>query len=178
MNEKEIIQACIRNDRKAQQVLYEQYSPVLFGLIRRYISDEFVAEDLLVESFLKIFQHLKQFQGKGSFEGWMKRVAVNECLMYLRKRHVFHLTIESDNIVLPFHAQIEEKIDFDILLKGLDLLPTGYRTVFNLYVLEGMKHKDIARELKISVNTSKSQLRLAKERLRKIFQQNRISITG
>ena len=178
MNEKEILQGCIRNERKAQKMLYERYSPIVYAVIRRYIADEFVAEDILIESFIKIYNHLKQYQAKGSFEGWMKRIAINEALMHLRKHHVFHLTIESDNIVLPYHALIEEKIDFEWLLKALDLLPVGYRTVFNLYVLEGYKHKEIAKELNISVNTSKSQLRLAKERLQKILKQNRISITG
>ena len=144
MNEKEIIQACIKNDRLAQKSLYESYSPVLFAIIKRYIKDVHISEDILIDSFMKIFDHLKKFEGKGSFEGWMKRIAVNQCLMHLRKNNVFHLTIESDNIVLPFETQIEEDIDFKTLLKVLDLLPVGYRTVFNLYVVEGYKHKDIA----------------------------------
>lgn len=178
VNEKEIIQACIKNDRLAQKSLYESYSPVLFAIIKRYIKDVHISEDILIDSFMKIFDHLKKFEGKGSFEGWMKRIAVNQCLMHLRKNNVFHLTIESDNIVLPFETQIEEDIDFKTLLKVLDLLPVGYRTVFNLYVVEGYKHKDIAEELGISINTSKSQLRLAKERLKKILKQQQISITG
>jgi RNA polymerase sigma-70 factor (ECF subfamily) len=178
VEEKLLIQACLKNDRKAQQLLYDTYAPVIYGLIRRYIRDEYTAEDILIESFVKIFGKLKQYQSKGSFEGWMKRIAVNESLMYLRKNNVFHLTIESDNIVLPFETSIEDELDFNILLEALDLLPVGYRTVFNMYVLEGFKHKDIAKELGISINTSKSQLRLAKERLRKIIKKKQISITG
>ena len=80
--------------------------------------------------------------------------------------------------MLPFETSIEDELDFQILLEALDLLPVGYRTVFNMYVLEGFKHKDIAKELGISINTSKSQLRLAKERLRKIIKKKQISITG
>ena len=178
MEEKLLIQACLKNDRKAQQLLYDTYAPVIYALIRRYIRDEYTAEDILIESFVKIFGKLKQYQSKGSFEGWMKRIAVNESLMYLRKNNVFHLTIESDNIVLPFETRIEDELDFQLLLEALDLLPVGYRTVFNMYVLEGFKHKDIAKELGISINTSKSQLRLAKERLRKIIKKKQISITG
>lgn len=178
MEDKLLIQRCLKNDRLAQQELYDRYAPVLYAVIRRYIRDEFTAEDILIESFVKIFSKLKQFQEKGSFEGWMKRIAVNESLMYLRKNNVFHLTIESDNIVLPYETRIEEDLDFEILLQTLDLLPVGYRTVFNLYVLEGYKHKEIAKELGISINTSKSQLRLAKERIRKIMKKKQISITG
>jgi RNA polymerase sigma-70 factor (ECF subfamily) len=178
VNEKELLHGCLKNDRKAQKKLYELYSPILFAIIRRYIRDDFASEDVLIESFIKIFGKLKQYKGKGSFEGWMKRIAMNESLMYLRKNNVFHLTIESDNIVLPFEANIEDQLDFEILLKALDLMPIGYRTVFNLYVIEGYKHKEIAKELGISINTSKSQLRLAKERIRKILKKQQISITG
>jgi RNA polymerase sigma-70 factor (ECF subfamily) len=178
VEDKMLIQRCLKNDRRAQKELYDRYAPVLYAVIRRYIRDEFTAEDILIESFVKIFGRLRQFQEKGSFEGWMKRIAVNESLMYLRKNNVFHLTIESDNIVLPYEANIEENLDFEILLQALDLLPVGYRTVFNLYALEGYKHKDIAKELGISINTSKSQLRLARERLQKIMKKKQISITG
>ncbi len=178
MEERELISKCIQNDRLAQRDLYNRYSPVIFALIKRYIQDTFIAEDILVESFYKIFTRLNQYKETGSFEGWMKRVAINECLMYLRKNKSFHLTIESDNIVLPFEISVESKIDFEMLSKALDLLPVGYRTVFNLYVLDGFKHKEIAEQLGISINTSKSQFKLAKERLEKIFKQKKISITG
>jgi len=178
VNDKSMISACIKGDRKAQKKLYDHYAPLLFALIKRYVRDEFAAEDVLIDAFMKIYTNLKKFQFKGSFEGWIKRIAINESLMHLRKHNVFHLTIESDNIVLPFHTQIEESIDYKLLLKALDLLPLGYRTVFNLYVIEGYKHKEIAKELGISINTSKSQLRLAKGRMRKILKQRQISITG
>lgn len=178
MEEKLLIQKCLKNDRVAQKELYDTFAPTLYAVIRRYIRDEFTAEDILIESFVKIYGKLRQFQGKGSLEGWMRRIAVNESLMFLRKNNVFHLTIESDNIVLPYETRIEDQIDFKLLMNTLDLLPVGYRTVFNMYVLEGYKHKDIAKELGISINTSKSQLRLAKERIRKILKKKQISITG
>jgi RNA polymerase sigma factor (sigma-70 family) len=120
VEEKMIIQGCLKNDRKAQKMLYEQYAPVLYAVIRRYIRDEFTAEDILIESFVKIYSKIKQYQGKGSFEGWMKRIAINEALMHLRKNNVFHLTIESDNIVYLMKPRIEEKIDFKILLQTLE----------------------------------------------------------
>jgi len=178
VEERELISKCLLNDRSAQKDLYNSYAPRIFALIKRYIQDTFVAEDILVESFFKIFSRLSQYRETGSFEGWMKRVAVNECLMYLRKNKAFHLTIESDNIVLPFEISVESDIDFEMLSQALDLLPVGYRTVFNLYVMDGFKHKEIAEKLGISVNTSKSQFKLAKERLEKIFKQKKISITG
>lgn len=170
MTEEQLIAACQQQDPLAQRRLYETHAPKMLGVCRRYLSRIEDAEDVLVEGFCKVFQNLDQYTGKGSFEGWVRRIMVNESLMFLRKKHALrnayeiqeHFDLRSDqNIVAELAAQ-------DILFL-LDQLPTGYRTVFNLYVLEGFKHREIAEELGISINTSKSQLILAKKRLQELL---------
>ncbi|PSR13111.1 MAG: RNA polymerase subunit sigma-70 [Bacteroidetes bacterium] len=170
MTEQELITGCQHADPLAQRALYECYAPTMLGVCRRYLSRTEDAEDVLVESFCKVFEHLDQYSGNGSFEGWIRRIVVNESLMFLRKKHALrnayeiqeHFDLRSDeNIVAELAAQ-------DILFL-LDQLPNGYRTVFNLYVVEGYKHREIADLLEISINTSKSQLILAKKRLQQLL---------
>ena len=170
MDEKTLIAACKQEDRKAQQMLFERYSPVMLGVCRRYLKREEDAEDVLVEAFYKVLTNIGQFRDMGSFEGWIRRIVVNESLMFLRRNNALQHAQELN----PQHdagenATIEDEISTQELLSFLDQLPTGYRTVFNLYVLEGMKHREIAELLGISINTSKSQLILAKQRLQEIL---------
>ncbi len=172
MTESQLIAACQQEDRRAQQMLYDRYAPLLFGICKRYVKSREDAEDVLVEAFFKILTNIERFKGEGSFEGWMRRIAINEALMWLRKQHNFNLTVE-------INPQIESDIDpvspVDTLaaqdiLGLLDRLPIGYRTVFNLYVVEGFKHREIADLLGISINTSKSQLILAKKKLQELLE--------
>jgi len=134
----------------------------------RYLKSKEDAEDVLVHSFYKILSNLQKYSGNGSFEGWMKKLLVNECLMFLRKRHNFHMSIESAHFIAAEEVSITDKLQYEDLIACLDLLPPGYRTVFNLYVIEGYKHREIAEQLGISINTSKSQLILAKQRMKSI----------
>lgn len=134
----------------------------------RYLKHREDAEDVLVHSFFKIFSKVNKYSGLGSFEGWMKKLVVNECLMFLRKRSNFHMSIENAHFVAADEVTITDKLAYEELVACLDHLPPGYRTVFNLYVIEGYKHKEIAKKLGISINTSKSQLILAKKRMRSI----------
>lgn len=166
LTEKELIERCRREDRRAQKLLYDRYTPKMFGVCRRYIKTKEDAEDVLVEGFYKVFKKLHQFKDAGSFEGWIRRIMVNESLMYLRKAHNFKLTIEVSNIDIKSKVTVEDDLAAQDILNLLSKLPTGYRTVFNLFVLEGYKHREIAEMLGISINTSKSQLILAKKRLR------------
>jgi RNA polymerase sigma-70 factor (ECF subfamily) len=124
----------------------------------------------LVSGFFKVFSQIDFFSGTGSFEGWIRRIMVNESLMLLRKRQPLHFP--GDEVEFHDHPDsfsIESEISAREILEILDELPPGYRTIFNLYVLEGLKHHEIAELLGISINTSKSQLVLAKEKLRKIL---------
>ncbi|MEL6863210.1 MAG: sigma-70 family RNA polymerase sigma factor [Bacteroidota bacterium] len=171
MTEKELIHACKSHDRKAQKMLYDRYSPKLFGLCKRYVKGREDAEDVLLEGFFKIFKHIQQYSGSGSFEGWMRRIVVNEALMFLRKGHNFKADIELNNIDIGSQISVEDELAAQDILDLLDLLPTGYRTVFNLYVLEGYKHREIAEILNISINTSKSQLILARKKLQGMIRQ-------
>jgi len=169
MSDRQIIELCANLDRKAQQVLYDRYSRLLLGVCLRYASDKAEAEDILQDSFLKIFYGIKDFSGSGSFIGWMRKVAVNTAITFYHKnlKYRYHIEIEEYVSVETGVTSFEE--DFytsDELYKVLNELPAGYRMVFNLYAVEGYKHKEIAEMLGIDTNTSKSQYSRAKAVLR------------
>ncbi len=172
MTEAELIEQCRQDNRKAQQLLYERYAPKMFGVCKRYIRTREDAEDVLVEGLFKVFDNIHKFKGQGSFEGWIRRIVVNQSLMFLRKKHNFKLTVEVSNIEVKTGVSIEDELAEQDILNLLSKLPTGYRTVFNLYVIEGYKHREIAEIMGISINTSKSQLILAKKRLKRLIQLN------
>jgi len=169
MSDQQIIKGCANHERKAQQQLYDRYSRFLLGICLRYASDKAEAEDILQESFLKIFFNIEDFSGTGSFTGWLRKVAVNTAITHYHK-----------NLKYRYHVEIEEYVsaetgvsgfeeDFctaEDLFKVLNELPAGYRMVFNLYAVEGYKHKEIAEKLGIDTNTSKSQYSRAKAVLR------------
>ncbi len=166
-----IIAGCLKDQREAQKALYDRYAPVLLGVVRRYISDTYQAEDILMEAFYKILTHLESYQGAGSFDGWMKRIVINETLMHLRKRNNFQYSAEVDPNLIHDEPTIVDHLEGQAILGLLDELPVGYRTVFNLFVIEGYKHREIADLLGISINTSKSQLIQAKEKLKILIKQ-------
>lgn len=171
VDEEQLIEACKANQRAAQQRLYDRFSPVMFGVARRYVNRPEDAEDILVDAFYKVFANLHQYSGNGSFEGWIRRIVVNEALMFLRKRHALQGASEiNPQLDLPSRPRATDTLEAQDILDLLDLLPTGYRTVFNLYVLEGYKHREIAAKLNISINTSKSQLILARKRLQELLE--------
>ena len=172
MSEQELIKKCKQGKPAAQKELYERYSPVLFGVVRRYISAGDQAEDVFVQGMYKIMTRITDFRGDGSFEGWMKRIMVNEALMHLRKHKNMNMMREIGDVQVADEHDIESQIFADEIVALLDQLPPGYRTVFNMYVIEGYKHREIAEELGISINTSKSQLILAKKRLRSLIKKN------
>lgn len=164
-----MIAGCRINDRRVQRAVYDRYAPLMSAVARRYCRRDADAEDVLVSAFFKVFDKIGTFGGDGSFEGWIRRIVVNEALMLLRKKHAlvkaYDLTeINPGNYSVP--AEAAENLAERDILDLLDTMPLGYRTVFNLYVVEGFKHREIAEQLDISINTSKSQLILAKKRLR------------
>lgn len=169
MTEAALIEACKKEDRRAQQVLFDEYSPRMLGVCKRYVKRHEDAEDVLVEAFFKVLTNLHQYKAEGSFEGWIRRIVVNEALMFLRRSHNFNLTVEIDGMEIRTESMVQQELAAKDILGLLDQLPTGYRTVFNLYVLEGFKHREIAEILDISINTSKSQLILAKKRLQTLL---------
>jgi RNA polymerase sigma factor (sigma-70 family) len=169
MSDQQIIELCAKHDRKAQQILYDRYSRLLLGVCLRYASDKAEAEDILQDSFLKIFFNIQEFTGSGSFIGWLRKVAVNTAITHYHKnlKYRYHVEIEEFESIETGVISFEE--DFytsDELFKVLNELPAGYRMVFNLYAVEGYKHKEIAEMLGIDTNTSKSQYSRAKAVLR------------
>lgn len=178
MTERELIKRCKSGDPVAQRALYEQSGPLLLGVARRYLPRMEDAEDVFVEGMFKILTKIQTFREEGSFEGWMKRIIANEALMFLRKRHNFHLVREVEPDELQEPPAFEHELHAGDVLKILDQLPDGYRTIFNMYVIEGYKHREIADMLGISINTSKSQLILAKKRMQELLKKNRWAKTG
>lgn len=170
MTEKDLIAACIKQNRRAQQLLFDRYSPTMNGTLKRYLKRTEDREDVLVEAFFKVLTNIEQFKGNGSFEGWIRRIVINEALMFLRKKHNFNMTVEIDDVDVPWRSKAQAELEAQDILDLLEKLPTGYRTIFNLYVLEGYKHREIAEMLDISINTSKSQLILAKKRMQEMLE--------
>ncbi|MFN4256465.1 MAG: RNA polymerase sigma factor [Saprospiraceae bacterium] len=169
MAERDLIERCLAGERTAQKVFYERYSPLMFSVCRRYLRKREDAEEALVNGLFKALTNLHSYQFAGSFEGWVRKIVVNEALMLLRKTQP--LVFPGDEFQIPDQPDsfnIEADISAREILELLDQLPNGYRTVFNLYVLEGFKHHEIAEQLGISINTSKSQLILAREKLKNL----------
>lgn len=169
MDDQQIIEGCAKHNRKAQQLLYDKYSRFLLGVCLRYSIDKAEAEDILQESFLKIFFNIKDYSGTGSFIGWLRKIAVNTAITHYHKNLKFRYHIEIEEFVSVEAGVMSFEEDFftsDELYKVLNDLPAGYRMVFNLYAVEGYKHKEIAEMLGIDTNTSKSQYSRAKAAIR------------
>lgn len=169
MSDQQIIEGCARHDRKAQQELYNQYSRFLLGICLRYAIDKAEAEDILQESFLKIYFNIKEYSGTGSFIGWLRKVAVNTAITHYHKNLKFRYHVEIEDFVSTETGTTSFEEDFftsEELYTVLNDLPPGYKMVFNLYAVDGYKHKEIAEMLGIDTNTSKSQYSRAKAALR------------
>jgi len=168
---KELIHDCITGKRTAHTRLYYQFAATMFSICLRYSSSRQEAEDLLQDGFIKVYESLKQYRFEGSFEGWMRRIFVNQALQRIRKKSPLHalVSLENDRIDEPVSDEAFAKLEAKELMALLQSLPTSYRLVFNLYVFEGYQHKEIAAMLSISEGTSKSNLydarRWLKERI-------------
>ncbi|MDI1257070.1 MAG: sigma-70 family RNA polymerase sigma factor [Flavobacterium sp.] len=169
MSESEIIKRCQQQDSKTQNLVYKTYAPKVFGTCKRYMKDRERAEEMVMNAFLTVFQKIGQFKSEGSFEGWILRIAVNCCLMELRKKTNFDAELKPDIIQLSVENTVTNELAERDIEKMLSILPEGARIVFNLYAVEGYKHAEIAEQLGISEGTSKSQLNYAKEKLKKTF---------
>lgn len=178
MTEQEIIKRCIKNDRSAQKDLYKKYAAIMMALCMRYTGNRAEAEDVLQEGFLKIFLNMKDYAGTGSFEGWMKRIIINTAITHYHK-NLKHNMLEDIELVQKKHIVDQEYNDLDFsheeLMGVISTLPDGYRMVFNLFAIEGYKHKDIAEMLKIDINTSKSQFSRARKLIQKKLEELKAS---
>ena len=161
----------MKGDRMAQKALYDRLASRMFPVCIRYVGDRSVAEDILQEGFVTLFTRLDSFKGDGSFEGWARKIFVNTALMYLRKKDALKMSDDLEsarNLSTDITSQMEN-IGYKELMKLITSLPAGFRTVFNMYVVEGYSHKEIAEMLNISETTSRTQLSRAR-----VWLQNRI----
>lgn len=172
MNDERLVKQCLKGKRSAQKHFYDKFSEKMFGVCLRYVKDRDNAQDVLQDGFIKVFQNLEKFNNKGSLEGWVRRVIVNTALDYLRKEKTKGYSVSIDDVgyMLEKNDFIIERLSADDLLKIIHTLPEGYKTVFNLYAIEGYSHKEIAEQLNISENTSKSQYSRAKAHLRDLLE--------
>ncbi len=179
MKLEQLIIACKRNDPKARELLYHQFKDVLFTLCLKYCSNRQEAEDNLQDTFLTVFKNIHQYKGKGSFEGWLKRVTINKAIDRYKKQAFINVII---NEAITEDTKVDDdqmRIPLQTLLRLIQELPTRYRLIFNLYELDDYSHKEIASMLNISVSTSKSNLHRAKLILKqKIVALNEVSQTN
>lgn len=163
----ELIESLKKGEAKAQKWIYDHYAAPMLGVCMRYVKNEMDAEEVMITGLVKVFQKVGQFENNGSFEGWLRRVVVNEALMFLRKKEPLHLAIEKEHLHLAGSDDADMALNEAELLQMLHELPVGYRAVFNLYAIEGYSHKEIADMLNITEGTSKSQLSKARTLLQK-----------
>ena len=168
LNEEELINRCLKKDRHAQEFLFNHHYWDMYLIAMRYLSDHHNAEDVIIQSFAKVFNKLNRFnyQGQGSLGRWIRTILINESIRLLQKKSL--IEFNEDMQQLDTHntdADSLQQMQASDIMRVIEQLPTGYRTVFNLYIVEGYAHKEIAKMLNISENTSKSQLMKARHQL-------------
>lgn len=170
MNEEQLVNKCLKNDTLAQKQLFDFYSKKMMGVCLRYAKNSEEAQDVLQMGFIKVFEKLKMYKYQGSLEGWIRKIIVNTALDNIRKNKKLMNNIEMDKVDYQLHNYDEnvlEALSAQDLLRIIQEMPTGFRTVFNMFVIEGFSHKEIAEELNITVSTSKSQFSRARVFLQK-----------
>jgi RNA polymerase sigma factor (sigma-70 family) len=176
MTEESIIKGCLQKDPLAQRELYNQYSSKMLSVCYRFAQNREDAEDMLQEGLVKVFSQMHTFQNKGAFEGWIRRIIVHTCINVLKRNKKFNDHVDIDN---AFYLQVKEESIASIMqakqvIDCIRLLPIGYRTVLNLYAIEGYSHKEVGELLDIGESTSRSQYTRAKAMLENILIQKRI----
>jgi RNA polymerase sigma-70 factor (ECF subfamily) len=174
MTDEQLIEGCIKGKPDYQKALYEKYNRKLMGICLRYAIDEHEAHDMLQDGFIKIFNKLESYNGKGSLAGWLCRLVVNNCLDHLRrtKHQRKHVEMDLADTYENASSEIISKLSAQDILSYIQQLPSGYKTVFNMFAIEGYSHKEIAEELGVTENTSKSQYRKARLQLIKMIEEN------
>lgn len=171
MNEDQLLQNCLQGDRKAQRQLYDRFSRTMMGVCLRYSENRQMAEDVLQDGFIQVFQKLETFKGEGSLEGWIRRIMVNTALNHFRhlKKQPLNMEILPEDSGSEVQQSAIEQMSAKELVQMIQSMPEGYRTVFNMYAIEGFNHKEIGQLLGISAGTSKSQYSRAKIHLQKMI---------
>ena len=176
MSESDLIKGCLEGDRRAQEYLYQRFSPKMYGVCLRYAGKAEDAQDILQDGFVKIFKNLHMYRGDGSFEGWIRRIFVNTAIEHYRRQvNLYPVTENHESLLETKEISAFDSLSVKDLMKIIQQLSPGYRTVFNLYVVEGYSHKEIAEMIGISEGTSKSQLARAKGVLQNIINTKRTS---
>ena len=173
MDESKLIRLLQKKDRKAQVYFYNKYAGAVYAFSNRYLSNNEDAEEITTDVFLKVFEKTTQFewQGEGSFWAWVKKIAMNACLMKLRQKTVDYESVDAIDTLKDENMDALAHLSLQEIQQMIICLPIGYRTVFNLFVLEGIGHKEIAQVLNISEQTSKSQLFKAKKALKEMLKE-------
>ncbi|HCL84748.1 MAG TPA: RNA polymerase, partial [Chitinophagaceae bacterium] len=171
MTEEAILQGCLKNHAAAQKELYNRYSPKMLAVCYRFAHSREDAEDMLQEGFIKVFLQMHTFQSKGAFEGWIRRIMVHTCINHLKKNKRFN---ESVDLIQASSLQIREEnipsiVQAKQIVDCIRMLPLGYRTVLNLYAIEGYAHREISVMLDIEESTSRSQYTRARQMLEEIL---------
>ena len=174
MTEQAILAGCLNNDPVAQRELYNRYSPKMLSVCYRFAPHREDAEDMLQEGFIRVFTQIQSFRNSGSFEGWIRRIIVHTCINFLKKHKKFN---ESLDLAYVVNIQVKEETVPSLMLarqvvECIRLLPVGYRTVLNLYAIEGYSHKEIGEIMNISEGASKSQLSRARSILKEQIAQS------
>ncbi|AWA28857.1 RNA polymerase subunit sigma-70 [Flavobacterium magnum] len=162
--EQDTIRLAVENNRHAQQQIYNKHASKMLSVCRQYIKDLHQAEDVMITAFMKVFANLDKFEHKGSFEGWIRRIMVNESISFLRAQKKVSF-LEDTYYKEDAFNNIESHFNVEDIQALIDGLPDGYRMIFNLYAIEGYKHQEIAQALGITEGTSKSQLSHARRML-------------
>jgi RNA polymerase sigma factor (sigma-70 family) len=157
-NENTLIDRAIKNNREAQHVLFKMHAPKMLSVCRYYIKDFQYAEEVMLNGFLKVFKSLQNFRAEGSFEGWIRRIMVRECISFLRQEKHIEFPFEEVDFKNDYVNNINTDIEVAQIQQFIDELPEGYKMVFVMYAIEGYKHHEIADMLNITEGTSKSQL--------------------
>jgi len=176
MTEEAILKGCLQNEAVAQKELYNRYSPKMLSVCYRFAHNREDAEDMLQEGFIKVFSQMHTFENRGAFEGWIRRIVVHTCINILKKNKKFN---ESVDIIHATGVQVREEtvpsiIQAKQVVECIRMLPVGYRTVLNLYSIEGYSHREIAIMLDIEESTSRSQYTRAKAMLEEILVRKKI----
>ena len=171
-NDTQLIQQSLQNNRKAQKMLYDKYAPKMLSLCVYYIKDVQQAEEVMLSGFFKVFTKLNQYSKEGNFEGWIRKIMVFESISYLRKKDKLFFTDEIENYENIIENEVELTIAVEELQNYINELPEGCKVVFNLYVIEGYKHAEIAEMLNVTVGTTKTQLSRARKALQRMISLN------
>lgn len=168
MDDQALVKKCIEGDVRAQRMLFDKFAPKMLGVCMRYAKNTEQAEDILQDGFVKVFTKLTHYSGNGSLEGWVRRIIVNTALDDIRRNVKFqkNVPVEDVDYMLELDGHIIDGLAADDLLEIINDMPDGYRIVFNMFAIEGYSHKDIAMQLNISENTSKSQYSRARAYLK------------